>query len=324
MRTVVRQDASEATSWLGRVWDLRHDPVTDHLLARDIHDHRIVEFTTSGEFVGYFGQFGEGPGEMRNLRVFEVWNDHVIALDQGNGKLVVFDRATRRLKTEVSLDRFARDITILGDTLAAVMPGPNGALYELFEPGGRNLGVVGDGGFVAAPCRTCSITSIGRELIAIMKPEVPEGRIYRLDGNLYDAFAFTELNHVLHEWREDFLEHIRRASGMAAAGGEGRIAAGKLWAGTATGALGGGSFFVNANPENMDVNPAEFWVLDCRGRVTKRYVFDRPRIVASTVSGRRIFALGTGREFGVYEYRLPADGIPRPGSAAATGRSNQC
>ena len=306
-------------AWLGRLWPIVHDPVTDHLLGVDIDDHRIVEFAADGQFVGYFGQFGEGPGEMRNLRYVEVAGDLVIALDQGNGKLVVFDRATRRLKTEIPLNRFAMDIAMLGDTLVAVLPGPDGALFEVFEPGGRSRGAIGDGGYVGPPCVGCRIVHLGRDLLAVVKPEPPEGRIYRTDGTLFDVFSFTELNHVWEEWREEFLETIRRASGMVAAGGEGRISAGKLWAGTMTGALDGGSFFVNANPENMDVNPAELWILDCRGRVTKRYVFDRPDAIPSAVSGHRIFALGTGREFGVHEYRLPADALPAPSSDTAGG-----
>ena len=310
MRTIIRPDLSDATAWLERVSDLRYDPATDHLLARDIYNHRIVEFTTEGEFVGYFGQFGEGPGEMRNLGSFEIGGGHVIALDRGNGKLVIFDRATRGLTVEVPLNRYAMDLTLLGDTLVAVMPGPDGTLYELFEPSGRSLGAIGDGGFPAAPCMRCSITSIGRELLVVVKPGVPEGRVYRLDGSLFDAFAFIEVSHVLQEWSEEFLETVRRVSGVVAAGGRGRVAEGRLWAGSTTGALGDGAFFVRAVPENMDVNRTELWTLDCRGRLTKRYVFDRPLILPATVSGQRLFALGTRDEFGIYEYRLPADAVP--------------
>ncbi|WP_419935712.1 hypothetical protein [Candidatus Palauibacter sp.] len=305
MRTIVRQDASGATAWLGRIRNLRHDPVADHLLGVDIDDHRIVEFTTGGGFVGYFGRYGEGPGEMRNLAGFEVTGRHVISLDRGNAKLVVFDRFTRQAVTEVPLNRGAMDLTLLGDTLVAVMPGPDGTLYELFEVDGRSVGAFGDGAFLAS-CVRCSITSIGEELLAVVKPGSPEGRIYRLDGTMFDAFGFGEVVHVLTEWREDFLATVRGASRMVAPGGGG-MPAGRLWAGSTTGAIGDGSFFVRATPENMDVNPGEMWVLDRRGRVQKRYVFDPPLIGVSTVSFPRIFAVGLSREFGVYEYRLPAD-----------------
>ncbi|WP_420441214.1 hypothetical protein [Candidatus Palauibacter sp.] len=277
----------------------------DHLLGVDIDDHLIVEFTTGGEFVGYFGRYGEGPGEIRNLGSFEVTRRLVVALDRRNGKLVFFDRLTRQAVTEVPLNRSTRDMTMLGDTLVAVMPGPGGTLYELFDLEGRSLGAVGDAAFLGSSCLVCSLTSIGGELLVVMKPESPEGRIYRLDGTLYDAFSFGEVNHVLAEWREDFLETIRKVAGRVAAGVAGRMAAGRAWAGLPTGNFHDDSFFVRASPENLAVNADEFWVLDHRGRVRKRYAFDRPLIGASTASYPRIFAVGLGRAFGVYEYRVP-------------------
>ena len=307
MRTIVRQDASEATAWLGRIRDLSHDPVEDHLLGVDIDDQRIVEFTIHGAFAGSFGRYGAGPGELRNVAAFEVTGRHAVVLDVGNGKLVVFDRSTREMVTEVRLNRGTRDLTMLDDTLVAVMPGPEGTLYERIGVDGRISGAFGDGGYVGSSCLQCSITNIGDGLLVVMKPALPEGRIYRLDGTLFDAFGFGEIDHVLSQWRLDFQETVRRASGMVAAGGGGRIAAGRVWAGTNTGALRNGSFFASAIPENMGVNPAEFWVLDRHGRVRQRYVFDRPLIGISTASFPRVFAVGLSHEFGVYEYRLPVD-----------------
>lgn len=305
VRTIVRHDASEATAWLGRMRDLRHDPVADHLLGVDIDDQRIVEFTTGGEFVGYFGRRGEGPGEIRSLGSFEVTERLVVALDRGNGKLVFFDRLTRQAATEVPLNRGTRDMTTVGDTLVAVMPGPGGTLYELFNLDGQSLGAFGDAAFLGSSCLVCSITSIGDGLLVVVKPESPEGRIYRLDGSMFDAFAFGDVSHVLAKWREDFLETIRDVSGRVAAGAAGRIPAGRAWAGLPTGAVGDGSFFVRASPEKLNVNADEFWVLDRRGRVRKRYVFDRPLIGVATISFPRVFATGLSHEFGVYEYRLP-------------------
>ncbi|WP_419948826.1 hypothetical protein [Candidatus Palauibacter sp.] len=154
MRTIVRQDASEATAWLGRLRDLRHDPVSDHLLGVDIDDRVIVEFTTGGELVGFFGRYGQGPEELRNVSAFEVTDRHVVALDSGNGKLVVFDRSTREMLTEVRLNRGTLDLTMLDDTLVAVMPGPEGTLYEQIGIDGRRAGAFGDGGFVGRQARS--------------------------------------------------------------------------------------------------------------------------------------------------------------------------
>ena len=54
---------------------------------------------------------------------------------------------------------------------------------------------------------------------------------------MYDAFGFGEVDHVLLEWHEGFLEVVRKTSGMVSAEGGGRIAAGRPWAGTTTGVL---------------------------------------------------------------------------------------
>lgn len=306
-RTIVRPGIDHSTLWLGRPTKLWHDPATGHLLALERDDQQIVEFTTDGRLLGTFGRRGQGPGELRNLFAFGVATSHLTALDIGNGKLVVFDRATREMTTEIRLDRAAKDVTAIGDTLLAVLPGPDGTLFELLRPDGRRVGSFGDGGFAEGHCVGCSITYVGRGLLVVIKPDVPEGRVYRLDGTMFDAFAFTELAHVLAEWREDFLETIRRASGIVAAGGGGRIAAGKLWVGKPV-PVGEGSSLVLASPENLDRNPAELWELDQRGRVAKRYIFDRVqtfRPAASLASLPNIYTVRRDGGFEIDEHLMP-------------------
>ncbi len=301
---IVRPDTSAETLWLRRPTRLLHDPVTGNLLALERDEQRIVEFTTAGRFLGGFGGRGEGPGKLANLSAFGVAGDHVIALDIGNGKLVVFDRATRRMTTEIRLNRVVRDITTIGDTLLVLMPGPDGSLFELLRPEGGSLSSFGDGGFVAGRCSQCSITYIGGERLAVVKPAFPEGRIYRIDGTMVDAFAFMELNDVLTRWREDFLEMIRRTAGMVADGSGGRVAAGKLWVGKPV-ALSRGGFLVGVLPEEMDRNPTELWELDHRGRITKRYVFGRTWIGNPTASLSRIYTIGLDGRFEIDEHLLP-------------------
>ncbi len=307
VRTLIQPDTSETTAWLGRPTKLQHDPVTGHLLALERDDQRIVEFTTEGRFLGSFGGRGGGPGELRNLLAFEIGADHVTTLDVGNGKLVIFNRDTREMVTEIRLQHSPRDITTIADTLLAVLPGPEGALFEFFHTDGRRLGSVGDGGFVgsSSQCVACSVTYLGEGLLVVLKPTVPEGRIYRLDGTMLNAFAFTELGHVLTEWREAFLENIRRAGRIVAAGGGGRISAGKIWLGKPA-PISGGSFLVEAVPENPNRNPTEMWELDKRGRVTKRYVFDRSWMRAPTVFYPKTYTINYDGSFAIDEHLLPS------------------
>lgn len=305
VRTVVRQDATAETSWLSRPSGLRYDAGSDRLFALDRDDQRVLEFTTSGAFVGAFGRHGEGPGELQSVKASAVAGGSVVVLDQGNRKLAVFDRHTRELMTETPLmGRVPVNMATVGDTLVAVIPGPGGSLFELFSPDGRSRGAFGDGGFLGG-YPGYLIADIGDERIAVVRPELPEGRIYRLDGSPVEIFVFSELSHVLAEWREDFAEKVRRRMGALASPDAGRISAGKRYV-TSLGAAGDGSFFVAVSPENLDVNPLEMWILDRRGRIRGRYAFDRTWVGRLTAASfPRIFAAGQGDTYGIYEYRIP-------------------
>ena len=302
VRTIIRHDTTAATAWLSRISDLQFDPVRGHLLARDIDDQRIVEFTTDGEFAGYFGRRGEGPGEISNLRDFAVGTDQVTVFDQGNGKLIFFDRATREMRDEIRFDRRLRDMAAISDTLLAVTPGPAGTLFELIHIDDRRLGSFGDGSYTETGDIGLSLDHVGDGLLFVLKPAIPEGRLYQLDGSVAAEVGFAELEHVLAEWRGDFTEMMER-SRLVDRGGR-RISGGKFWV-SPPGALREGSFFLTASPQSLDVNPWEFWVLDLGGRITGRYVFDRTSIRGFAASFPTVYALGLGDEFGVYEYHIP-------------------
>ena len=304
VRTVVRQDATAETAWLSRPSGLHYDAGGDRLFALDRDDQRVLEFATSGEFVGAFGRHGEGPGELRNVRAVGIAAGNVVVLDQGNSKLLVFDRKTREPMTEVRLTgRVPINMATIGDTLVAVIPGPGGNLFELFSSAGLSLGAFGDGGFLGG-YPGYLIADIGSGLIVVVRPELPEGRIYRLDGSPVEIFVFSELSHVLAEWRDTFAENVPRRMGALASADAGRISAGKRYV-TSLGAAGDGLFFVVAVPENLDVTPKEMWILDSRGRVKQRYAFDRPWVGGLTASFPRIFAAGQEDEYGIHEYRIP-------------------
>ncbi|WP_420635214.1 6-bladed beta-propeller [Candidatus Palauibacter sp.] len=308
VRTIVRQDTTPATAWLNRPNQLQYDSASGQLFGLEWGDHQLVQFTPAGEFLGYFGRPGEGPGEIRNLGDFGVGADHVTALDRGSGKLVVFDRSSRQMRVEIRLDRRLRNMAAIGDTLLAVLPGTDASLFELFHTDGYTLGSFGDGAFLTGNC-SCSITHVGNGTLVVLNPDIPEGQIHRLDGSLLGAFHFAELDHVLAEWQVEFGEKLRRVSGLVGPAGQ-RIIGGKIWVKMA-GVSDEGSFLVTATPEDLDVNPWELWRLDHQGRITDRYVFDEIWIEAFTAAFPTIYALGLGDEYGVYEYRVPQPPEPR-------------
>ena len=302
VRTIVRQDTAAATTWLHRPSELRYDSVSGHLFGLEWADDRIVEFTTDGEFVGSFGRGGEGPGEIGNLRGFVVGAGHVTVLDGGNGKLVVFDRNQGNVQREIKLDRRPQGMAAVSDTVLAVMPGPDGTLIELFHIDGRSQGSFGDASYLETGNIGLSLSHVGGGLLLVLKPVIPEGRLYRLDGSLRAEVAFAELAHVLAEWQGELAEMMERAR-LVDAGGR-RISGGKMWVGDPR-LLGEGSFFLTATPENLDENPWELWILDHGGRITGRYAFAETWVRGYAVSLPQVYALGVQDEYGVYEYRIP-------------------
>lgn len=310
VRTVIRQDTTAATTWLHRPTELRYDPVSGHLFALEWADDRIAEFTIEGEFVRYFGRGGEGPGEIGNVRGFAVATGHVTVLDSGNGKLVVFDRDTGDVRREIKLDRRLQGMAAVSDTVLAVMPGPNGTLIELFHIDGRSRGSFGDASYLETGNVGLSLSHIGGELLLVLKPAIPEGRLYRLDGSLHAEVTFEGLAHVLADWQEELARKMERARLVDAAGR--RISGGKLWVDSPR-PLGDGSFFLTATPEDLDENPWELWVLDHGGRLTGRYAFAETWVRGDAASFPRIYALGLGDEYGVHEYRIPRSAGRRAG-----------
>ena len=309
VRTVIRQDTTEGTTWLNLPGGLQYDSIRDHLFAMEYGDARIVQFSTDGEFLGYYGSRGDGPGEIRSLGDFGFGADHVTLLDRGAGKLVVFDRASRVTRLEIRLDRSIGDMAAIDDTLLAVIPGPEGSVFEVFHTDGRSLGSFGDRDALNATARPFhTITDIGGGRLVLLDGDVPEGWILGLDGTVIAAFSFEELAQVLDEWRRDFLEVMGAPASLVRGGTP--VGGGKIWL-SSLGPAGDGSFFAIATPEYLHVNRFELWVLDDRGRMVDRYVFDRPWIGADSASFPTIYALGHGDEFGVYEYRIPQPADPR-------------
>ena len=49
VRTVIRQDTTEGTTWLNLPGGLQYDSIRDHLFAMEYGDARIVQFSTDGE-----------------------------------------------------------------------------------------------------------------------------------------------------------------------------------------------------------------------------------------------------------------------------------
>ncbi|WP_419936674.1 6-bladed beta-propeller [Candidatus Palauibacter sp.] len=305
VRTVVRQDTTEGTTWLQLPQRISYDSASSHLFVLDWAEQSIMEFTTSGRFVGSFGHKGEGPGELKNVQAYALGRHHLTALDMGGGKLEVFDRSSRAAQRTIRLQRLMLDITAIDDTIVAVLPGPDGALFELFNiTSGSSLGSFGDGGFLGTVCMYCSITYIGNDLLVVLEPGRIDGRIVRLDGSPFEVFAFVELADVLTRWQEQFLGVMREAVGRLNNGERGRVPGGKVWFPT-VGATGDGGFFVIATPARVGDDPFEIWTLDQRGRITARYRFDRTWIGMYTSSFPTIYTLGSDDQYGIYEYEVP-------------------
>lgn len=299
-RSVVAPSVVDDSQWIAHPARLRYDPATETLFALDRMYQAIVEFDESGRLVRRLGHRGEGPGELRNVRSYALGKHHVVVLDSGNGKIVVFRRDASGFD-EFSFIRFASDLTMLGDSILAIVPGDDGHAFQLLTLTGEELGSHGDGTWLRRPCRFCFIRQLASEKLVIIEGEGPEGRILGLDGSVRGAFGFHSLHDVLATWREDFRATLRRAGVSVAGGGRGRVPSGKGFV-IDVDIVEGGGFNVVAVPERLDEEPREVWRLDEKGVVTQRLQFDRVGVGADIAGYPQVFVLGVG-DASVYEYR---------------------
>jgi hypothetical protein len=278
VRTVAEPGVGDGSEWLSRPTRIRYDAGSGTLFALEWADAAVQEFTTSGDYVRtYGGVRGEGPGEIKNIRTFDLGAEFVAVFDGGASKVLLFDRQDASLIQEMILGRMIWDMTVVGDTAIAIVPGSDNAAFDLLDLEGNVLAQAGDGGFLNPGFCRCVIRDIADERVVIVQTERAEGRVLGLDGNLHTAFGFYELADVLARWSEDFRESVRQLGRMAAESGSGRIIGGKNFVGEVV-SLGNGTFYAILVPEKTDEEPLELWVMDRDARVVERHAFGRTRV----------------------------------------------
>jgi len=113
-RTVTIGDAFDPETGLTRVGDVI--VLGDRLLVTQDLERRVRVFSLTGDFLGFIGRGGEGPGEFRNVGSMGL-HDGRMWIDSGSRRLQYFD-AEGRL---VSSERIEGHPALLGATVQGVL-----------------------------------------------------------------------------------------------------------------------------------------------------------------------------------------------------------
>jgi hypothetical protein len=292
VRTVAAPQVDDVDPWLSQPSRIRYDGASGTLFTREWADVSVQEFSRSGEHIReYGGVRGEGPGEIDNMRTYDIGPDYVVIHDGGGAKILRFDRRDASLISEFSLGRMVYDMTVVGDTAIALIPGTDGSAFDLLDLDGNPLASAGDGGFLTSGICRCLIRDIGAGRVVIVRTTLAEGRVLSLDGHLREAFGFHELAHVLAQWSEDFREKLREMGTRIAEGAPGRVASGRYYVSEVVG-LGDGTFYAILVPEKTHEEPLEIWVMDRKARVSGRYAYQRTRVGAHADGFPTVFGVG--------------------------------
>ena len=113
-RTVTIGDALDPETGLTRVGDVV--VMGDRLLATQDLERRVRVFSLTGDFIGFIGRGGEGPGEFRSVGSMGL-HDGRVWIDSGSRRIQYFDAEGRF----VSSERIEGHPALLGSTLWGVL-----------------------------------------------------------------------------------------------------------------------------------------------------------------------------------------------------------
>lgn len=147
--TIAIPTPESSTDWLSRPGRIAYDPVSGHLFTADNDRHSISEFDLRGQHVREFGTLGQGPGEIANLGGYAVTATAVYAIDNGNGKLLRFDRAKNDIE-ETKVDKVYYAIAAVSPDTLLLLPGDD-TLFDVFTDDGRQLDGFGARGAIPGP-----------------------------------------------------------------------------------------------------------------------------------------------------------------------------
>ncbi|MDX1395313.1 MAG: hypothetical protein R3195_13030 [Gemmatimonadota bacterium] len=295
MREWLRPDLSPDTDWLTFPTNLVFDEETGHLFIQDRDSRAILEVDESGELVRVYGRAGEGPGEIGHASAIAVRGDRVVAVDNGNLKILVF-RRDGTVETEFRIPRFYRDLEILEDGSLVVVPGNEHAV-EIIDLEGRVIDGFGERELLGAAGYSAdlALARFDDERVVALRGHRPELYVFDpADGSarLVDLYEMP----LMRGWRDEVAAQLRRVQ---------RAGGGRSWMSAEVHVRDGSTVMISPAPPDLMTNGREVWLLDVDTGSVERFSYGEPLIGYSTwLAYPRLFTTHV-RDGTILEYRFP-------------------
>jgi hypothetical protein len=291
--SLVVPDLTSATAWLGRSSTLRLDPHTNKLFLYNRDEQAVLEIDEHGKLVRKYGRAGKGPGEINNLKGLALTGETVIVLDATRAALVQFSRSTGEWLRDAPLESLYSDLTVVNDSLLAMVPGSGANAFDLMRFDGQIVASRGFGGWLPRTCTACRIRYLPGGRIAVIDSEAPAIRVFEADGTLYSMIDFEEARDDLLRWRQEFRE---------LATGSPQAPRGKIWISEAE-VSANGQLILAVSPERVLERGYELWVVSADEGLIARYRYDRSRVGSTTAGFPLVLALDR-EDGGIYRYSV--------------------
>lgn len=295
VREWMRPTLSPETDWLTHPQAMAFDSVTGHLFIQDRDWKTVVEIESDGSLVRTYGRLGEGPGEVGHASGIAIDDERLYVLDNGNLKILVIQRRDASVLHEIRIDRFYRDLVVVGGPRIMVVPGAEHAV-AILDLEGRVLGGLGDPEVLPGSCTFCSLAAL------------PDGRVVVLDGNRPDMWIFSERETrlidlysmpLLVRWREEVEAEMRRIR---------RMGGGRFWMWNQLDMAGPRHVTVSAAPPAVTSVGNELWRIDVdSGNVDRYHYGERGIGLSLAIAWPRVFTADS-ETAAILEYRAPAAG----------------
>ena len=96
LKKVIKLEMTEA-SMIARIGDV--EKVENHWFVLDSTQGKILAFDEEGQFRGFIGRLGEGPGEFTRPYALTRWDQNLAVMDNERGKVLVFNPEGEHLRT---------------------------------------------------------------------------------------------------------------------------------------------------------------------------------------------------------------------------------
>ena len=209
---LVVPDTTPESDWLSIADAVRYDPGSGMLFIVDPLRGRVAEADTLGALVHLYGAgIGEGPHEVRELTDFSFSPSHVVFLDRGNRKVMVYPCGASRVDP-LPVSTAYRSIALTPEETILVAPGIGAHAVDVYSTAGDLTGGIGE--FEELPvrcapdddcervrrmCLGCEVRVVG-DVVLVMNTETDLLTIFGTEGRPTRSVDLRARIPRLREW----------------------------------------------------------------------------------------------------------------------------